>query len=57
MEVAFYKIAFFMIIGLALLGLLFMGTLAVAFWLKIAWIWLRRRVRRAKEGDAHKVAA
>ena len=50
MEATFFKFAFFVLIGLAMLGLLTMATVAIVFWLRILWIWLRAYGRTAKPG-------
>ena len=50
MEATFFKFAFFLLMGLAILGLLTMATVAIVFWLRIAWLWLRTHVRTAEPG-------
>lgn len=50
MEATIFKFAFFVLIGLAILGLLTMATVAIVFWLRVAWLWFRTRVRPAKSG-------
>jgi len=50
MEASIYKFAFLVLIGLALLGLLTMATVAIVFWLKVVWLWLRVHLRTAKAG-------
>jgi hypothetical protein len=57
MEAAIFKFAFFVLIGLAILGLLIMATVAVVFWLRVTWLWLRQRVRTGKAKHAKKLAA
>jgi hypothetical protein len=52
MEATIFKYAFFALIGLAILGLLTMATVAIVFWLKVVWLWLRPHVRPAKVGHA-----
>jgi len=52
MEATFFKFAFFILIGLAVLGLLTMATVALVFWLRVVWLWLRAHVRTAKAGHA-----
>jgi hypothetical protein len=52
MKATIFEIAFFVLIGLALLGLLTMATVAVVFWLRVVWLWLRAHVRTAKTGHA-----
>jgi hypothetical protein len=48
MEATFVKFAFFVLMALAILGLLTMATVAIVFWLRIVWLWLRTHVRTAK---------
>ncbi len=50
MEATFFKFAFFALITLVILGLLTMATVAIVFWLRIVWHWLRAQVRTANLG-------
>jgi len=50
MEATIFKFAFLILIGLAILGLSIMATVAVVFWLRVTWVWLRAHVRTAKHG-------
>jgi len=52
MEATIFRFAFFIVTGLALLGLLTMATVAIVFWLRVLWLWLRAHVRTAKVGHA-----
>jgi len=52
MEASFFKFAFFVLIGLALLGLSTMATVAIVFWIRVVWLWLRAHVKTAKTGHA-----
>jgi len=52
MEATIFKYAFFILIGLAILGALTMATVAIVFWLRVVWLWLRTHVRSAKVGHA-----
>jgi len=47
MEATVFKFAFFALIGLAILGLLIMATVAVVFWLRVIWLWLKPHLRTA----------
>jgi len=51
-EATIFKFAFFVLIGLAILGLLTMAAVAIVFWLRVVWLWLREHVRTAKTGNA-----
>jgi hypothetical protein len=50
METTIFKFAFFVLFGLAILGLLTMVTVAIVFWLRVVWLWLRTHVGPAKVG-------
>jgi hypothetical protein len=52
MQAIFFKFAFFVLIGLAILGLLTMATVAIVFWLRVVWLWLRAHVRTTKAEHA-----
>jgi hypothetical protein len=47
MEVTLFKFAFFALMGLAIFGLLIMATVAIVFWLKVIWLWLKPHVKAA----------
>ena len=48
MEATIFKFAFFILMGLAILGLLTMATVAIVFWLRVVWLWLKAHARSAK---------